>query len=254
MLGAERSGAPCRWPAARTCGWEDVAVSELVTMPRIDVLELARVDAVPEFHPEYHGFVPFPVHAFLIHHPDGAIVVDTGIGHGNDLIDSFYPHTSVPLLDELHRCGIDERDVQLIVNSHLHFDHCGQNHVLSCPVAVQHAELQAAREPLYTVPAWAALPADRERQLNGDTELCTGVQALLTPGHTPGHQALVIKAADEVVVIAAQCVYRRAAWHGEIEPSNLHDEAWRSAATESLARLRALNPRRVLLSHDVPIG
>jgi N-acyl homoserine lactone hydrolase len=251
---AHRADASCRWSVAGACAWEDVGVSDLVSMPRIDVLELARVEAVPEFHPEYHRFVPFPVNAFLIHHPDGVIVVDTGIGYDSDLIDALYPHTSVALLDELHRCGVDERDVRLIVNSHLHFDHCGQNHALSCPVAVQHAELEAAREPLYTVQAWATVPADRERMLNGDTELCAGVRVLLTPGHTPGHQALVIKAGGEVVVIAAQCVYRRAAWHGEIEPSNLHDEGWRIEAAESVARLRGLNPRRVLLSHDMPIG
>ena len=87
----------------------------------------------------------------------------------------------------------------------------------------------------------------------GDTEICTGVQALLTPGHTPGHQALVISAGGDVVVIAAQCVFRRDAWHGEIETSNLHDDSWHADAIESVARLRALHPRRVLLSHDLPI-
>ena len=111
-------------------------MSALVTMPRIDVLRLARVNGVPEFHPEHHTFVPFPVHAFVIHHPDGAIVVDTGIGYGNEFIDARYPHDSVSLVDELNRCGVAERDVQLIVNSHLHFDHCGQNHALECPRAL----------------------------------------------------------------------------------------------------------------------
>jgi N-acyl homoserine lactone hydrolase len=228
-------------------------VSTLKTIPRIDVLELERVDAVPEFHPEHHTFTPFPVYAFLVHHPDGAIVVDTGIGDGNDLIDALYPHRSVALIDELHRCGVDERDVQLIVNSHLHFDHCGQNHALSCPVAVQQTELEAARQPHYTVTDWAAIPADRARVLDGDAELCTGVRALLTPGHTPGHQALVITATDDVVVIAAQCIFRRDAWHSGVETANLHDDSWHAAAGESIARLRALRPRRVLLSHDLPI-
>jgi N-acyl homoserine lactone hydrolase len=222
-------------------------------MPRIDVMELAHVDAVPEFHPEHHNFVPFPVYAFLVHHPDGPIVVDTGIGYGNDLIDTLYPHRSVPLLDELHRCGVDERDVQLLVNSHLHFDHCGQNHALSCPVAVQHAELEAARQPWYSVPEWATIPADRAMVLDGDAELSTGVRALLTPGHTPGHQALVITTGDEVVVIAAQCIFRSSAWHGEIETSNLHDNDWHDAGVESVNRLRALRPRCVLLSHDRPL-
>ena len=98
--------------------------SRLPTLPRIDVLQLAQVTAVPGYHPEHDTFRPFPVHAFVVHHPDGPIIVDTGIGFGNDLIDA-----------------------QCVINSHLHFDHFGQNHVLSCPVVVQRAEIDAARHP-----------------------------------------------------------------------------------------------------------
>ena len=227
--------------------------TQLAAMPRIDVLRLALVTAVPEFHPEHHSLIPFPVHAFLVHHPDGPILVDTGIGFGNDVIDALYPHESTRVVDELHRCGVDERDVRLIVNSHLHFDHCGQNDALRCPIAVQRAEIDAAHQPYYTVEGWAAVPADRARILDGDGDLAPGVAALLTPGHTPGHQAVVITAADEVVVIAAQCIFRRAAWHDGPEDSNLHDETWRTVAAESIERLRALQPRRVMLSHDVAL-
>ncbi len=131
-------------------------VSVLVSLPRIDVLSLARITAVPEFHPEHDTFSSFPVHGFVVHHPDGAIVVDTGIGVGNSVIDGLYPHESASLVEELHRCGVDERDVQLIVNSHLHFDHCGQNNALACPVMVQEAEVTAAHQPHYTVDEWAA--------------------------------------------------------------------------------------------------
>lgn len=228
-------------------------MSTLAALPRIDVLELARVTGVPEFHPEYPAFAPFPVHGFVVHHPDGAIVVDTGIGHGNDLIDTLYPHHSVAIVDELNRCGVDERDVHLIVNSHLHFDHCGQNHSLTCPIAVQDAELQAARQPHYTIDEWAVIPANRARVLDGDTDVCDGVRVLLTPGHTPGHQAVVISSLDATLVIAAQCIFRRNAWHGEIEMANLHGHEWRDQAADSVARLRALKPDRVLLSHDVAI-
>ena len=220
---------------------------------RIDVLQLARVTGVPAFHPEHDTFRPFPVHGFVVHHPDGPIVVDTGIGFGNDLIDTMYPHTARRLIDELHRHGIDERDVQCIVNSHLHFDHCGQNHALSCPVVVQRAEIDAAQQPHYTVPEWADTPPARLVACRGDTEVATGVTVLLTPGHTPGHQAVVIGSGDDVAVIAAQCIFTRRGWHDGPEPTNLHDATWTDAAHDSLARLRALHPRRVLLSHDAPL-
>jgi N-acyl homoserine lactone hydrolase len=222
-------------------------------MPSIDVLTLARITAVPEFHPERDSFRPFPVHGFLVHHPDGPIVVDTGIGVGNSVIDSLYPHESVSLVEELHRHGVDERDVQLIVNSHLHFDHCGQNHALTCPVMAQEAELAAAHQPHYTVDEWAAVPAQRLRMVDGDVHVCDGVRVILTPGHTPGHQAVVIGATDEVVVIAAQCIFRREAWLGQVESANLHGPEWQADAVRSVARLRALRPTRVFLSHDAAI-
>jgi N-acyl homoserine lactone hydrolase len=222
-------------------------------MPSIDVLTLARITGVPEFHPEHDTFRPFPVHGFLVHHPDGPIIVDTGIGVDNGVIDSMYPHESVSLVDELHRFGVDERDVQLIVNSHLHFDHCGQNHALACPVMVQEAEVTAAHQPHYTVDEWAAVPAHRLRLVDGDAHVCDGVRIIHTPGHTPGHQAVVIGATDDVVVIAAQCIFRREAWLGQVESANLHGPEWQADAVRSVARLRALRPTRVFLSHDAAI-
>ena len=217
---------------------------------RIEVLTLARIIGVPTFHPEHATFQPFPVHAFAICHPDGVIVVDTGIGFGNQVIDEMYPHESWHLPDELHRVGIDERDVRLIVNSHLHFDHCGQNGTLDCPIAVQRAEVEATRAPFYSVPDWATVPSERARLIDGDIELAHGVTALLTPGHTPGHQAVVVRSAKTTVVIAAQCLFRRSAWNGPAEDTNLHDPSWHGAADDSLRRLRSLRPARVLLSHD----
>jgi len=205
----------------------------LAVLPRIDTLHLARILSVPVFHPEHKTFRPFPVFGFLIHHPDGPIVVDTGIGSGNEFIDTAYPHESTPLVDELHRCGVDERDVRLIVNSHLHFDHCGQNAALDCPIAVQRAEISAAAAPLYTVPDWAAISPARSRVIDGDAHVAQGITAMLTPGHTPGHQAVVIRGGGETAVIAAQCIFRGAAWEHGPEATNLHDKSWHHQAHES---------------------
>jgi N-acyl homoserine lactone hydrolase len=228
---------------------------------RIDTLELSRIVGVPEFHPDHVGFKPIPVYGFAIHHPDGVIVVDTGIGLDSRHIDKLYQHDSVGLVGELHRHGIDERDVALIVNSHLHFDHCGQNHAIAAPICAQTAEVEAAAGPFYTVPDWATIPAARDRTVSGDTELAPGVRALWTPGHTPGHQSVVIEGRDGTTVIAAQCIYRAREWSSGVEDHNVHeshlpgplDASWRTAAVDSLARLRALRPRRVFLSHDAPI-
>jgi glyoxylase-like metal-dependent hydrolase (beta-lactamase superfamily II) len=98
----------------------------LGVMPEIDRLALAVVEAVPEFHPEHATFEPFPVHAWLVRHPDGPVLVDTGIGIGHPLIDTWYRPRVTPLADALAAIGVDGRDVAAVVLSHLHFDHCGQ--------------------------------------------------------------------------------------------------------------------------------
>ena len=111
---------------------------------------------VPEWHPQHDTFEPFPVHAWLIRHPDGAILVDTGIGVGNEAIDEWYhPHVT-PLFNSLGGTGVLPSDIAAVVISHLHFDHCGQQDVLTAPVYVQAIEFEVAQTPGYTVPDGAA--------------------------------------------------------------------------------------------------
>jgi len=229
-------------------------VVALSRLPQIDRLLLATVTRVPKWHPEHDRFEPFPVHAWLIRHPDGAILVDAGVGLGNETIDEWYqPHTT-PLLDALGGAGVVPSDIDVVVISHLHFDHCGQQGVLPAPVYVQATEFEVAQTPGYTVPDWAAIPEDRLRLVHGDQEIAEGVSLLSTPGHSPGHQSVLVEATGERVVIAAQCAFRAAELRtGEPVASNCDDEGWEVDARDSLERLRALAPVTAHLSHDPDI-
>ena len=226
----------------------------LLTLPQIDRLVLATVTTVPEWHPEYDTFEPFPVHAWLIRHPDGAILVDTGVGLGNEAIDEWYHPLSTSLLDALAGVGVESSDISAVIMSHLHFDHCGQQRELAAPVYVQAAEIEAAQTLGYTVPEWATIPKDRLRLVHGDQPIAEGISLLSTPGHTPGHQSVLIEAAGERVVIAAQCAFRATELR-TCDPvgSNCHGETWEVAARNSLERLRALAPVTAHLSHDPEI-
>ncbi len=226
----------------------------LSMLPQIDRLVLATVTTVPEWHPEHDTFEPFPVHAWLIQHPDGFILVDTGVGVGNEVIDEWYHPRTTPLLDAIGGAGVAPSDIAGVVVSHLHFDHCGQLGALTASVYVQAAELEAAQAPGYTVPDWAAIPEERLRLVHGDLELAEGVSLLSTPGHSPGHQSVLVEAAGESVVIAAQCAFRAAELRsGEPVASNCHGETWEVAARDSLERVRALAPVTAHLSHDPEI-
>ena len=172
-------------------------------------------------------FEPFPVHAWLVRHPDGPILVDTGIGLGHPLIDEWYRPNVTPLDEALGTIGVAPGDIAAVALSHLHFDHCGQQAMLDAPVHVQAVEHDAAQAVGYTVPEWAAIPSDRLRLVDGDQEIAEGVSVLATPGHTPGHQSVLIEAGADRVVLAGQCAFKGTELRtGEPSPNNLHDESW----------------------------
>lgn len=112
--------------------------------PLVEVIEVARVTALPDFHPEAGpNFTAFPVNAFVIHHPDGPIIVDTGIGTDNERINSWYRPVTCDLRAELTKRNVDPDSSLTIINTHLHFDHCGQNQDFpAATICAQHAEIE----------------------------------------------------------------------------------------------------------------
>jgi N-acyl homoserine lactone hydrolase len=226
----------------------------LTVLPRVERLTLAVVTAVPDWHPEHKTFEPFPVHAWLIWHPDGIVLVDTGIGRENPLINEWYRPVVTPLLVGLDSFGVALREIDAVVLSHLHFDHCGQQALLDAPTYVQAVEYEAAQTPGYTVPEWADIPQERLRLVDGEEEILDGIRLLPTPGHTPGHQSVVVEGADRRIVLAAQCAYRTDDLRsGEPLASNLHAEPWWDRSRRSLEHIRSLGPAVVHLSHDPEI-
>jgi glyoxylase-like metal-dependent hydrolase (beta-lactamase superfamily II) len=219
---------------------------------RIERLLLAEV-ALPEWHPRSADGI-CRVFGYAIRHPDGVILFDTGVGLGSSFIDDLYRPQVVPVEEALARHGIDERDVVAVVNSHLHFDHCGQNDVFHrhrVPIYVQAAETQAARQFGYTVPEWAAIPEATLRTVHGDEVLADGVTLVQTVGHTPGHQSLVVETVDGRVVVGGQCAYDTDEFRNHrVATDNVHDESFVEAGQASLERIIGLGPRQVLLAHD----
>jgi N-acyl homoserine lactone hydrolase len=166
-----------------------------------------------------------PGYLHVIEHPDGRILVDTG------MIDS------TPALDEdWHPTVYPERiprDVSLVINTHLHFDHCGGNRLFAgVPIYVQRAEREAAREPDYTIPEWVEFPGASYVELEGEAEVAPGVRVLPTPGHTPGHQSVLVETDDGLVVAAGDVAY-----------------CWADFDAAGGAIL-ALEPRRIWLAHE----
>ncbi|HEY3543928.1 MAG TPA: MBL fold metallo-hydrolase [Gaiellaceae bacterium] len=140
----------------------------------------------------------FPVFVHTIEHLDAVILVDTGMTGSHPLVD-----------EEWHPRGYPDRiprEVDLVVNTHLHFDHCGGNHLFAgVPIHVQARELADARgEDDYTVREWVDFDGATYVEHDGEVELLPGIRLIPTPGHTAGHQSVLV---DGVAVVGGDVAY-----------------------------------------------
>jgi len=87
--------------------------------------------------------------------------------------------------------------------------------------------------------------------VHGDEVITDGVRIIETPGHTPGHQSLVVESPDGRVIIAGQCTYTTTeCTERRVAVDNMHDEGFISAGQQSLDRLLSISPRCVVMAHD----
>jgi glyoxylase-like metal-dependent hydrolase (beta-lactamase superfamily II) len=214
---------------------------------RIDRLLLSEV-TLPAEHPRAGNLCP--VFAYLIHHPTGAVLIDTGVGRGHDEVERLFApvHHSIDAALEVY--GVRRSDVVMVINSHLHFDHCGNNRLFpAAKLVAQRAEYERAHEPDYTVPEWVDFPDAQWELVDGETEVLPGVMVLPTPGHTPGHQSVITASGPAIDVVAAQAVYDTDELTSGASTEPLPaDEA--EATMASARRIKRLRPRNVYFSHD----
>jgi N-acyl homoserine lactone hydrolase len=217
-------------------------------LPVIDIHRLHLTDVTPA--PNLPWTRPtFPVFAYLVLHPTGPILVDSGVGVGNAFIDELYSPVHHDFDEALDRHGVSIDDIATVITSHLHFDHCGQNHRFAgSRIVVQRAEVEAARAPLYTVPDWAFPAGIDLTVIDGDHQIATDVRVIATPGHTPGHQSVLIEGGDGTRTV----VCCQASWNvSSFDAVTLGDDGWDATmGAASLEKLHTLHPDRVLLSHD----
>jgi glyoxylase-like metal-dependent hydrolase (beta-lactamase superfamily II) len=195
----------------------------------------------------------WPSYAHAVEHRGGIFLFDNGVGFGNAEIEATFTPKVVAIEDALAEHGIALVDVTGVANCHLHFDHSGQNGRLpgGVPIFVQREEWAKVHEPDYTVPEWIDVPGLSYEVLDGETEVAPGLRLIPTPGHTGGHQSLVIDAPEGAVVLAGQALQSRDEWNGATEASRSGASGARDPRyADSVERLRALDPVRVHFAHD----
>jgi len=213
------------------------------------------------------GSLRVPVPVFLVDHPRGKVLFDSGLhpDAGTDPGARLGMAARVFLVElapgedvagRLAALDVDPASVEYLVNSHLHFDHTGGNaRIPNARLVVQRREWAAGRDAdavraNYYDPkdydlGHDVLAVDGEHDLFGDGR----VVCLPTYGHTPGHQSLRVRLDGGDVVLTADACYLRRTLEALHLPSIVHD---RDAMLASLGRLRALRDAgaRIVYGHD----
>jgi N-acyl homoserine lactone hydrolase len=195
-------------------------------MTSITPVYVADLLAIP---PDEH----MPVYVHVIEHPQGRILVDTGLTESHPLVADMEPQVR-----PLDQQAFDIGSITAVVNTHLHFDHCGGNRLFpGRPIYVQRRELEEARTRHdYTVREWVDAPGVEYVELDGELELLPGVRVVPAPGHTDGSQIVVVETGQGRQIIAGDSAVSFA----ELD----------EPMTEGQRLMRSLEPAAVWLAHS----
>jgi glyoxylase-like metal-dependent hydrolase (beta-lactamase superfamily II) len=151
-----------------------------------------------------------PIYVFYLEGGDKKILVDTGLeqfmvppGVAEEL-----GLTVMEFEEALASVGLTPEDIDIIIHTHLHNDHCENDYkCTNAKVYVQKAEYDFFQEPHPVDHRYFPdLLDDVDLEvIDGDQEIVPGVRVMLTPGHSPGGQSVVVDTAEGKAVITGFC-------------------------------------------------
>ena len=210
-----------------------------------------------------------PVPAWLIRHGDDLALFDCGMhtdltvdGPAREVVELFFGlgvEDDDMVAARLRAADVDPADIDLVILSHLHFDHVGGlAQIPDARVLVQRDEWAAGTDADLAA-ANTLSPADFDLghdvvQLDGGHDVFGDgrVTCIPTPGHTPGHQSLRVRLADREIVLCGDCAYFRETLDGGALPPIGHDHEQQA---DSIRRLRGLRDAGAVLipGHDASV-
>ncbi|UCE42582.1 MAG: MBL fold metallo-hydrolase [Candidatus Aminicenantes bacterium] len=178
------------------------------------------------YAPDEQNRIKMGLNSLLVKTEQALVLIETGIGPGLDQkFSRFYSVEREPgLLGDIKNLGFNPEDIDYVINTHLHFDHCGGNTfqnkegewMPAFPKAryiIQKGEWEYALEPCFRdKPSYIQnnfLPLEEHGCLwlvEGNTQITQGVEVLLAPGHTSHHQCVKISSGNEVVFFLGDMV------------------------------------------------
>lgn len=225
---------------------------------------------------------PLPIFAWVVEHPEGVLVVDTGeSARATDpgYFPRWHPYFRLGLKEQvraedeigpkLEALGIRPRDVRWVVMTHLHTDHAGGlSHFPESEVIVSDAEFRDARGlagkmrgylpqrwPDWLAPTTVDFEPERFGPFEASHALTTdgGVRLVPTPGHTRGHMSVALDLGEQVVFFAGDTSYTEANLHAGVVDGVSSVGGGEEVAARTLRRIRELAAMRKLVylpAHD----
>jgi len=191
--------------------------------------------------PGYHDteMTPVPVSGYLVTLDDGKrLLIDTGMSRdhignpyltygGTEIQDAIVPDMDPAddIVARLAEAGLTPEDIDYVINTHLHFDHAGNNFLFTrATFFVQREQYEFADgHPSFPNQYWN-LPGLKYELVEGRREVLPGVEVLPTPGHVPGHQSVILTLPETgTVILSGDAVhiaksYELDNWDGHMDP------------------------------------
>jgi N-acyl homoserine lactone hydrolase len=203
--------------------------------------------------------MPFVDSCYLIKHAQGWFIWDTGVSDrvaampdGLAPADPRMTHWRKPvtLASEVERAGIKPADVKFMAVSHTHPDHIGNVELFpQAMLFVQKAEYDwpgANNAPRFK-PEHPVTKLEGDKDVFGDGS----VTIIATPGHTPGHQSLLVRLPKTgAIVLSGDAVHFRGNWDNRGVPSGNFDKEQTLASMQKISDLLAKEKAQLWINHD----
>lgn len=206
--------------------------------------------------------IMLPVWQAYIDHPKAKIIVDTGINPETDMPPGFdrivNRNPDQHIEKQLARVGVTPDEIDVVINTHLHYDHTAYNKLFKkATIIVQKEEMRHAFVPekfmwsYYQPRSHFDVPDLHYELIEGDYEVVEGVHILSTPGHSAGHQSVLVETGEPgPIIIAGDAVYFRESLEHLVIPYIVYDPTQCLVSQKRIARIAQEKEAQVFPSHD----
>lgn len=231
--------------------------------------EMVPMSVISPFAENPGEMIEIPYFFYLVQHEQGNVLFDSGthpsladrpeerLGPVAELIEIKMEPTD-GVVDHLAKVGLSPDDIDLVIQSHLHYDHAGGLEFFpdSLPVMVQEEEFNFAFDPpVYQKDMYVAADFDKVinwKKISGEEDVFGDgkIVAFPTPGHSRGHQSLLVRLEEQPVILVADAAYARESIDEQILPGVLWSPDAMVDSWQHIRRLRDETGAHLIVTHD----